>query len=269
MQYNMTDAYTFVNTSAMTHKNSPLTPEGRRRFVERVVVDGEKIAHVAAEGSVSRQTLSKWVHRYLVAGEEGLEDVSSRPERSPGAIPPEVEEAILGIRFDKKWGAQRIAAWLRDEIGGEYAVSHSTVQRVLDRNGVSRLRDLDRPTGDSVREVIRYEYENPGGMVHVDVKKVGVIPTGGGWRVHGRDTEAGRASRRVAARGGKKRLGYTYLHNAVDDHSRLAYTEVHYDEKAQTAVDFWFRAVKFFQAHGINHIQRCLTDNGSPYRSGL
>lgn len=237
--------------------------------MERVTFDGRPIAHVATEGGVSRQTLSKWVHRFLLAGEEGLEDMSSRPDRSPNRIPPEVEEAILGLRRDKKWGAQRIAAWLRDEMGDEYTVSHSTVHRVLAAHGISKVRETDRPTGESKRDPNRYEYERPGDMVHVDIKKVGVIPTGGGWRVHGRDTEAGRQSRQVAARGGKKRLGYAYLHNAVDDHSRLAYTEVHYDEKAQTCVEFWFRAVKFFQAHGVMHIERCLTDNGSPYRSRM
>jgi len=247
----------------MTHKNAPLTPEGRRRLCERID-GGRPIAHVATEGGVSRQTLSKWYARWLIGGEEALEDVSSRPERSPTAIPEEVEQAILGLRTDKKWGAQRIAAWLREL---DFEVSHSTVQRVLERHGMSRLRDMDRPTGESKVEIVRYEWENPGDMIHVDVKKVGVIPTGGGWRVHGRDSEAGRASQRVAARGGKKKLGYAYLHNAVDDCSRLAYTEVHYNEKADTCAEFWFRAVKFFHAHGINHIERCLTDNGVSYRS--
>jgi transposase InsO family protein len=104
-------------------------------------------------------------------------------------------------------------------------------------------------------------------MIHVDIKKVGIIPDGGGWWAHGRDSEEGRRSRQMAARGGRKRLGYAYLHNAVDDHSRLAYTEVHYDEKAVTCAQHWFRAVKFYQAHGVMDIARCLTDNGVSYRS--
>ena len=192
--------------------------------------------------------------------------MTSQPDTSPNALDEDVVEMILQIRQDKKWGAQRIAAHLLD-VGDGIKVSHSTVQRTLERHGMNRLRDMDRPTGDSKVDVIRYEWDAPGDMIHVDVKKVGVIPKGGGWFVHGRDTEEGRASRRMAARGGKKKLGYAYLHNAVDDHSRLAYTEVHYNETAETCIQFWYRAVRFFQAHGIMQMHRCLTDNGVGYRS--
>lgn len=249
----------------MTHKNSPLTPEGRRRLCERIDA-GRPIAHVAAEGGVSRQALTKWYRRWEIAGEAGLEDMTSRPEAHPNALDPDIVEMILQIREDKKWGAQRIAAHLLD-CGDGIKVASSTVQRVLERHGMNRLRDLDRPTGESKVDVIRYEWDAPGDMIHVDVKKVGVIPKGGGWRAHGRDSEEALASRRMAARGGKKKLGYAYLHNAVDDHSRLAYTEVHYNETAETCSQFWFRAVLFYRAHGITDIKRCLTDNGSPYIS--
>lgn len=130
---------------------------------------------------------------------------------------------------------------------------------------MGRLRDLNPPTGEQLREVIRYEHDRVGDLVHVDVKKLGRIPTGGGWRMHGVGTESARASKRTGPGTGK--VGYTYLHSALDDHSRLAYTEALDDEKAITAVAFWHRAVAFFAAHGITPIRRCLTDNGACYRS--
>src|SRR5690606_18973551 len=120
----------------------------------------------------------------------------------------------------------------------------STIYRILVRRGVSRLRDLD-VTGEDLREpVIRYEWDRPGDLVHVDVKKIGRIPDGGGWRVHGRGSAQHRAADRAKTAGA--RAGYVYLHSAVDDHSRLAYTEELLDEKGATAAGFWERAVKFF-----------------------
>ncbi|WP_431676163.1 DDE-type integrase/transposase/recombinase [Kitasatospora sp. KL5] len=133
------------------------------------------------------------------------------------------------------------------------------------RRGLNRLRDLDPPTGEQLREAIRYEHDRVGDLVHVDIKKLGRIPTGGGRRMHGVGTESARASERTGPGTGK--VGYTYLHSALDDHSRLACTEALDDEKAVTAVAFWHRAVSFFTAHGITPIRRCLTDNGACYRS--
>lgn len=245
----------------MPHKNAPLTPEGRRRLCERIDT-GRPIAHVAAEGGISRAALSRWYARWIEFGEEGLQDRTSRPESSPNATPDDIVAMIVQIRTVEKWGPARISAFLRD---CNITVSPATVHRVLDRNGLARLRDLDRPTGNSKREIIRYEHAAPGDMIHVDIKKVGRIPVGGGWQVHGRDTEAGRASKRKGARTG--RVGYAYLHSAVDDHSRLAYTEVLNDEKGTTAADFWLRAAVFYREHGIHVLSRALTDNGSPYRS--
>ena len=136
----------------------------------------------------------------------------------------------------------------------------STIHRVLVRRGMSRLRDLD-VTGEQMRQPARrYEHRVPGDLVHIDVKKIGRIPDGGGWRVHGRGTDAHRASKRG------QRPGYAYLHTAIDDRSRLAYTEELTDEKSVTAAGFWARAVEFFAAHGIDMIRRVLTDNGSCYR---
>lgn len=247
----------------MTHKNSPLTPEGRRRLCERIDT-GRPIAHVAAEGGVSRQALTGWYKRWLLYGEAGLMDRSSRPENSPNATPDDVVEMVLQIRRAEKWGAARTSAYLRD-CGEGIHVSPATVQRIFERHGLGRIKDMDRPTGDSKRPANRYEWEKPGDMIHVDIKKVGRIPHGGGWAIHGEGTDEHRASKRKAARTG--RTGYAYLHSAVDDHSRLAYTEVLLDEKGVTAAEFWLRAALFYEKHGIFTIHRCLTDNGSPYRS--
>lgn len=217
---------------------------------------------MAAEANVSRACLSKWYGRWREYGEAGLFDQSSRPRRSPSAIDDSLVQAILEMRRTEKWGTARIAAHLTAD-GIE--VSAATVHRTLERNGLSRLRDMDPPTGQRSREVIRYEHEHPGDMVHVDIKKVGRIPTGGGWAVHGRGSAAALASKRKGA--GTGRVGNVCLHSAVDDHSRLAYTEVLADEKGATAAAFWARAVAFFASYGITTIRRCLTDNGSCYRS--
>lgn len=227
------------------------------------MLDGRPIAHVAADAGISRPTVSKWVGRYREHGVAGLVDESSRPERSPMAISEDIVDAILELRRREKWGAARIAAHLADK---GIDVSGSTVQRTLKRHDLSRVTDMDPPTGELAR-VIRYEHEAPGDMVHVDIKKVGRIPQGGGWAVHGRGTPEALASKRVAARQGK--VGMAYLHSAVDDYSRIAYTEVLDDEKGPTAAGFWFRAVAYFATFGIMHVLRCLTDNGSCYRSNV
>lgn len=177
------------------------------------------------------------------------------------AIDDDIVDAILELRRTEKWGNARIAAHLEEK---GIKVSASTVQRTLKRHQISRVRDMDPPTGERAR-VVRYEREAAGDMLHVDVKKVGKIPKGGGWAVHGRGSEAALASKRKGKGTGK--VGITYLHSAVDDYSRMAYTEALEDEKGVTAAAFWFRAVAFFTSHGFTHIARCLTDNGSCYRS--
>lgn len=205
--------------------------------------------------------LAKWYGRWQTEGDAGLMDHTSRPEHSPNAIGDVIVDAIMELRKREKWGAARIAAYLAEK-GIE--VSASTVHRTLKRHDISRVSDRDPPTGEPMR-IIRYEHERPGDMVHVDIKKVGRIPKGGGWAVHGQGTDEARASKRKAARTGK--VGYAYLHSAVDDYSRLAYTEVLDDEKGTTAAEHWLRAAAYFAEHGITHIERVLTDNGSPYRS--
>jgi transposase InsO family protein len=261
----------------MSHRNAPLTPEGRRRLCERVDA-GRPICHVAAEAGIARKTLGYWYARWVAEGEAGLVDRSSRPHRSPHQTPPEVEERVCQLRRELKVGPVQLHGRLAVE---GHMLPPSTIHRILARHGISRLRDLDVSGSDLREPVRRYEYDTPGGLVHVDVKKLGRIPAGGGWRVHGRGSarhRAGETARHAAARARKKhggqhggqhggRVGYVYLHTAIDDHSRLAYTEELLDEKGATAAAFWARAVKFFRRHGIKKIQRVLTDNGACYRS--
>ncbi|UUW87411.1 helix-turn-helix domain-containing protein [Pimelobacter simplex] len=229
-------------TPPPSHPNAPLTPEGRERLCRRIDA-GRPLSHVAAEGGISRASLTKWYKRWLAYGRDGLEDRTSRPDFSPTATDEDIVDMVLQLRAFEKWGADRISAYLSTVGDGSIAPSRATVHRILVRHGMSRLRDLDMPTGESKRDANRYEHARPGDMIHVDIKKVGRIPTGGGWRIHGRNTEGGRASQRKA----NKRVGYAYIHAAVDDHSRLAYAEVLDDEKKETCAAFWFRAVAFFR----------------------
>jgi transposase InsO family protein len=246
----------------VTHPNAPLTPEGRRRLCERVDA-GRPICHVAAEAGIARQTLGKWHSRWRADGEDGLLDRSSTPASSPHQTPVEVEDLIEKVRRDRKVGPVQLVGILADEHGIE--VPAATIYRVLVRRGISRLRDLD-VSGEDLREPVRrYEWARPGDLVHVDVKKIGRIPAGGGWRIHGRGSTQHQATERAKNAGA--RAGYVYLHTAIDDHSRLAYTEELLDEKGATAAAFWARAVKFFRRHGIRRIHRVLSDNGSCYRS--
>ncbi|EHY91120.1 IS481 family transposase [Saccharomonospora azurea] len=243
----------------MPHSNAPLSIEGRRRLIQRC--QSRLIAHVAAEMGISRQCASKWVNRYRRFGDLGLLDRPSTPHRQPTATPGQVVARIEEMRREHKWSASRIAF----ELGADgVSISRRTVSRHLRRLGLHRRRFID-PTGASNRVPRRIIAHRPGHMVHLDVKKVGRIPDGGGWRVHGRGSDQARAVARTKQRG--SRTGYVYLHSAVDGFSRLAYTEALPDEKARTAIGFVYRARAFFTAHGITHIQRIVTDNGACYRA--
>ncbi|WHX17937.1 IS481 family transposase [Streptomyces malaysiensis subsp. malaysiensis] len=231
----------------MSHRNARLTVYGRQLLVERVR-SGRPIAHVAAEMGISRVTAHKWLRRWRAEGEAGLHDRSSRPHRTPHRTPAAVEDRVCRLRQDRKLGPARIGPIL--------GLPVSTVHRVLARHGLNRLTFLDRPTGQVIR---RYERNRPGELVHVDVKKLGRIPDGGGWRVHGR----------AACPDRRRTTGFDYIHSAVDDHSRLAYSEVHSDEKATTCAAFLQRAAAFFATYGILRIERVLTDNAWPYRKSL
>jgi transposase InsO family protein len=194
---------------------------------------------------VSRATAYKWWHRYVQEGDAGLFDRSSRPLRSPRRTPARVERQIVALRRRTKLGPIRIAVRLQ--------MPASTVHRVLVRQQLNRLSWMDRPTGRVIR---RYEHEHPGDLIHVDIKKLGRIPPGGGWRIHGRLGPH------------HPSVGYDYIHSAIDDHSRLAYSEICADERGATAAAFWTRAVAFFAAHGVA-VQRVLTDNAFAYRKSV
>jgi transposase InsO family protein len=237
----------------VSHRNARLTVHGRRLLVARVAA-GMPVAHVAKAMGVSRQCAHRWVNRFAAEGEAGLVDRSSRPRSSPTRTPAAVETAICRLRQQQRRG--------QDWIGPELGVPARTVSRVLRRHQVPYLRALDPMTGQLIRAskttAVRYQRSRPGELVHVDVKKIGRIPDGGGWRAHGR--EIGRTAAQKRAR-----IGYDYVHSMVDDHSRLAYSEIHPDEKGPTCAAFLTRAAAYFADHGIARIERVMTDNHFSY----
>lgn len=241
----------------MTHRNAPLTMLGRQRAVDQVLGRGRPIAHVAAEFHIARATLSKWVARYRADGTAGLEDRSSAPTQCPQRLPERAVSLIEYWRRKKKWSARRIAGELANH-GIECCVR--TVTRWLDRLGLNRIGDIS-PDGETLRSPGKINARYLGHMVHMDVKKVGKIPAGGGWWAHGRGSQKALASKRAH----KQKVGYTYLHSMEDGFSRLTYTEPLEDETAATTIAFFHRAREFFAAHGITRISRLVTDNGSNY----
>jgi transposase InsO family protein len=246
----------------VTHANAPLTPEGRRRLAVLIVEDGWTISRAAERFQVSAATAAKWALRYRQG--EPMTDRSSRPLRSPRRCGPRLERRIVKLRYCRRWGPHRISYHL--------GVPRSTVGRVLARYRMPLLSHLDQATGLPVRKAtpVRYEAAAPGDLVHVDIKKLGRIPDGGGWRMHGRgsaqDRRSGAARDRAARRGASPSRGYVYLHHAVDDFSRLAYSEQLGDERKETAAGFWTRANAFFAAAGVT-VAAVMTDNGACYRS--
>lgn len=235
----------------MSHRNARLTVHGRRLLIERVQA-GRPVAHVAAELGISRTTGHKWVRRFQAEGLAGLADRPSWPHTTPHRTPEHVEARVCALRRERKLGPARIGPIL--------GLPASTVHRILTRHGLNRLSWMDRPTGQVIR---RYERDRPGELVHVDVKKLGRIPDGGGWKVRGR------AEARTANPVSRRTTGFDYIHSAVDDHSRLAYSEIHPDETAATCAAFLRRAAAFFTDHGIDRIERVLTDNAMAYRKSF
>jgi transposase InsO family protein len=243
----------------MSHRNAPLSETGRLRLACCVVEDGWSLRRAAERFQVAVTTAARWAGRYRELGIAGMADRSSRPHRSPTRTPTRTERRIIKVRVIRRWGPARIAYLL--------GLNVSTVHPVLTRYGLAKLRWLDRPTGRVIR---RMESACCGDLVHVDVKKLGKIPAGGGWRMVGR--AVGRANRQadkssgVITRYRNPRQGYHFLHTAIDAHSRLVYSELLADERKETAAAFWLRANTWFNNCGIT-VRKVLTDNGSCYRS--
>jgi transposase InsO family protein len=235
----------------MAHRNARLTMHGRRLLIQRVVIDRRPVAHVVEELGVSRATGYKWLARWRAEGDAGLADRPSTAHRLPGKTHPELEARVCVLRTQLKRGPRRLAPLL--------GMAASTVHAVLTRHGLHRLAWLDRPTGTPIR---RYERDRPGELIHVDVKKIGRLRDGGGWRVHGRGSTQNLAARDAP------RVGYEYVHAAIDDHTRLAYAEIHPDEKTTTCAAFLRRAAAHFTGLGIERIERVMTDNAMAYRRG-
>ena len=242
----------------VSHANAKLAPRGRLELARCVVEDGWPLRRAAERFQVSPTTAARWAGRYRQLGAVGMSDRSSRPARSPRRTPTRTERRIIKLRVLRRWGPARIGFLL--------GLHPSTVHRVLARYRLARLAWLDRATGRVVR---RYERDRPGELVHVDIKKLGKIPDGGGWRMLGRAV-GGRNSSTHATPGRTRHrhpvIGYHYLHTAIDDHSRLAYSELLPDETGDTAAGFWDRARAWFLSCGIT-VERVLTDNGACYRS--
>ena len=243
----------------MSHANAALTPRHRLLVARLVVEDGYPISEVAARFQCSWPTVKRWVDRYL-AGDRRMLDRSSRPHTSPNKTSPEVTKRLVSLRLRLREGPVQLAA--------RVGVAPSTAHQVLVRCRLNRLAHVDRATGEPVR---RYEHPYPGSLIHVDVKKLGNIPDGGGWRFVGRQQgERNRAATpdksRSKWRGPK--MGHAFVHTVIDDYSRVAYAEVHDDETAPTAVAVLRRAVAWFADRGIT-VERVLSDNGSAYKSHL
>ena len=242
----------------MSHANARLTVHGRLLIVQRHEAGWPK-AHIAAAMGVSRKCVRIWIERFGAEGEAGLLDRPCRPHRSPTRTAVEVEARIIELRRRERRGPE----W----IGAQLGLPARTVSRVLARNGVPRLAMLDPITGQVIRAskvtAVRYERQRPGELVHMDVKKLGRIPAGGGWRAKGQSATNHRA------RIDKTPVGYDFVHSLVDDHSRLAYSEVLPNEKGPTCAGFLDRAITYFAEHNITRIERLMTDNAWAYRYSL
>jgi transposase InsO family protein len=237
------------------HRNARLNVHGRLLLVERVCRQGRPVAHVAKELGISRQCAHRWISRFQAEGPAGLADRSSRPHRSPRQTPAELEAQVVAERRRQRRG--------QDWLGPETGVPARTVSRILRRHQMPYLRDCDPLTGHVIRAskatTVRYERDRPGELVHMDVKKIGRIHAGGGWKAHGR--EHGQTARQKRAK-----IGFDFVHSLVDDHSRLAYSEILTDEKGATCAAFLLRAAAYFTTHGITRIDRVMTDNHFSYK---
>ena len=252
----------------MSHANAALTPIQRHRIGKLVIDEGWSIAQAARYFHVAWPTANRWAGRYLAqrmvtdgqVSAATMADRSSRPHASPTRTPQPLVRRIVHLRWKQRLGPI--------QIGGALGLPPSTVHAVLVRCRINRLSHIDRRTGEVIR---RYEHDHPGSLIHVDVKKLGNIPDGGGWRYVGRL----QGDRNKAATAGLKRnksrqplTGTAFVHTVIDDHSRVAYAEIHNDETALTATAVLRRATAWFAARGVR-VERVLSDNGSAYRSHL
>lgn len=233
----------------MAHRNARLTPRTRLELVQQVQA-GWSQAEVARQFRVARGTVAKWLRRYETAGPRGLEDRSSAPHHHPRTTAAGTARRICAVRRQSGWGPHRI--------GWKLGIPHQTVYRVLRRHGLQRLDRMHRVT----RQVVRYEHPAPGDLLHLDVKKLGRVPDGGGKRFAPGFAETHSGPHR------KQSLGLDYIHVAIDDHSRYAYVEVLGDERAVTTAGFLERAVAHLQRSGV-HVRRVLTDNGKNYTADI
>jgi len=249
--------------SHATHANAALTPRARLDLARLIVELGWPPARVAERYNVSWKTAKKWAERYRAGGVDAMLDRSSARHTQARKTAQPLVRKIVHIRIKQRLGPVEIADRLE--------MASSTVHAVLVRCRINRLTYLDRVTGDQIR---RFEHEKPGDMLHVDVKKLGRVPDGGGWRYLGRQ-QGGKNRAATAARTGAPKskyrqplIGTCYLHTVIDDHSRVAYVEAHNDETKETAAAVLRNAVAWFAERGVT-VQRVLSDNGGAYRSHL
>jgi transposase InsO family protein len=252
-----------VFVSHATHANAALTPRARLRLARLVVDQGWSIPRAAERYDVSWRTAKKWADRYRAEGPAGMADRSSRPHRQANRTPRPVVRKIVHLRWKQRLGPI--------QIGDRLGIPASTVHAVLVRCRLNRLSHLDRVTGEPIR---RYEHAHPGDLLHQDVKKLGRVPDGGGWRYVGRP-QGGKNRAATSARTGAAKskyrqplIGTCFLHTVIDDYSRVAYVEARDDETKETATEVLRNAVAWFADRGVT-VQRVLTDNGGCYRSFL
>ncbi|WP_454864112.1 IS481 family transposase [Pseudomonas hormoni] len=223
------------------HKNARLTVSGRALLVQRILKEGLRPVEVAQSQGVSVRTAYKWLNRYRAEGEEGLQDRSSRPKFCPHALPEMRQEQVLELRRQRKTYRQ---------ISQDLKVGHSTVGRLLSRNGLNRLAYLEPPP-----PVIRYEYPKPGGLLHLDIKKLG------------RFNKPGHRVTRDRLKGRSYHVGWEYAHVAIDDNSRVAHSGLYADQSGRSACLALIRALRYYASLGVC-FERVMTDNGPCYKSG-
>jgi transposase InsO family protein len=224
-----------------THKNARLTPKGREAMIRAVVDEGLTKTDAAQRFNTTSKTVRKWVERFQALGVAGLRDRSSRPLSSPSQTPQATYAAVEALRR-QRYAGKHIAA--------ELGISPATVSRVLRRLGLNSLKALE-----PAEPVRRYERESPGEIIHVDIKKLGRFDRIG-HRITGDRT----------GQSNSRGVGWEYVHLAIDDYSRVAYSEIFPDEKRHSCLRFLFNSLRFFRAHGVK-VQRVMTDNGTSFRS--